>query len=139
VKEANFALAPGGVHRAKSIMRARLSKDFTFEAAQTLPNVPPEHPCGKMHGHSFKVEIVVEGDVDPHMGWVYDHSRISRAMEPLIDILDHAYLNEIEGLQNPTIENTAAWIWKRLEGSLPGLCEIIIHETPIARCIYRGE
>jgi 6-pyruvoyltetrahydropterin/6-carboxytetrahydropterin synthase len=120
-------------------MRARLSKDFTFEAAQTLPNVPPDHPCGKMHGHSFKVEVTVEGEVDPHMGWVYDHSRISRAIEPLLDILDHSYLNEIKGLENATIENLAAWLWVRLQDSLPGLCEIIIHETPTARCIYRGE
>jgi 6-pyruvoyltetrahydropterin/6-carboxytetrahydropterin synthase len=120
-------------------MRARLSKDFTFEAAQTLPNVPADHPCGKMHGHSFKVEVVVEGEVDPHMGWVYDHSRISVAMAPLLDILDHSYLNELEGLPNPTIENLAAWIWKRLSPACPGVCEIIIHETPTARCIYRGE
>jgi len=107
-------------------MRARLSKDFTFEAAQTLPNVPADHPCGKMHGHSFKVEVVVEGEVDPHMGWVYDHSR----------------LNEIKGLENPTIENLAAWIWRRLgtgTPACPGVSEIIIHETPTARCIYRGE
>ena len=82
---------------------------------------------------------MIEGEVDPHMGWVYDHSCISRAMEPILEILDHAYLNEIEGLQNPTIENTAAWIWKKLEKSCLGVCEIIIHETPTARCIYRGE
>lgn len=120
-------------------MRARLSKDFTFEAGQTLPNVPPGHKCGQMHGHSFKVEIVVEGEVDPRMGWVYDHAEISKAIAPLLDILDHAYLNEINGLENPTIENIAAWIWKRLGPSCPGLCEIVIHETPTARCIYRGE
>ena len=92
-----------------------------------------------MHGHSFKVEIVVEGEVDPHMGWVYDHSCISQAMAPILDTLDHAYLNEIKGLENATIENLAAWIWRRLDGVLPGVCEIIIHETPTARCIYRGE
>ncbi len=120
-------------------MRARLTKDFTFEAAQTLPNVPPGHKCGRMHGHSFKVEVSIEGEVDPHLGWIYDHARISRAMEPLLEMLDHAYLNDIEGLENPTIEKMAAWLWRRLEAGCPGLCEIVIHETPTARCVYRGE
>ena len=120
-------------------MRARLTKDFTFEAAQTLPNVPSGHKCGRMHGHSFKVEVSIEGEVDPTLGWIYDHSLISRAMEPLLDLLDHSYLNDIEGLENPTIENMAAWLWRHLESGCPGLCEIVIHETPTARCIYRGE
>jgi 6-pyruvoyltetrahydropterin/6-carboxytetrahydropterin synthase len=119
-------------------MRARLTKDFTFEAAQTLPNVPAGHKCGRMHGHSFKVEVSIEGEVDPGLGWIYDHSRISRAMEPLLEMMDHAYLNDIEGLENPTIENMAAWLWRRLEAECPGLCEIVIHETPTARCVYRG-
>jgi 6-pyruvoyltetrahydropterin/6-carboxytetrahydropterin synthase len=120
-------------------MRARLTKDFTFEAAQTLPNVPAGHKCRQMHGHSFKVEVTIEGEVDPHLGWIYDHSTISRAMDPLLDRLDHSYLNEIEGLENPTIELMAAWLWQKLAPSCPGLCEIVIHETPTARCIYRGE
>ncbi len=91
-----------------------------------------------MHGHSFKVEISVEGEVDPESGWVYDHATISRAMDPLLDRLDHSYLNEIEGLENPTIENMAAWFWRKLEKDCPGLCEIVIHETPTARCVFRG-
>ena len=119
-------------------MRARLVKDFTFEAVQTLPNAPEGHKCRLMHGHSFKIEIAVEGEVDPAIGWVYDHARISRAMNPLLEDLDHSYLNETEGLENPTIENMAAWFWRKLEPDLPGLCEIIIHETPTARCVFRG-
>lgn len=119
-------------------MRCRLVKDFTFEAAQTLPNVPEGHKCSRMHGHSFKLEIVVEGEVDPHTGWVYDHAEISRAMRPLLELLDHAYVNEISGLENPTIENMCAWLWRKLEPQLPGLAEIILHETPTARCIFRG-
>ena len=79
-------------------MRCRIIKDFRFEAAQTLPNLPSSHKCTQMHGHSFKVEIAVEGQVDPHIGWVYDHAEISKAMKPLMDLLDHAYLNDIEGL-----------------------------------------
>jgi 6-pyruvoyltetrahydropterin/6-carboxytetrahydropterin synthase len=120
-------------------MRCRIIKDFRFEAAQTLPNLPSTHKCTKMHGHSFKVEIAIEGEVDPHIGWVYDHAEISRAMKPLLDQLDHGYLNEIEGLENPTIENMAAWLWRKLAPQLPGLCEITIHETPAARCVFRGE
>jgi 6-pyruvoyltetrahydropterin/6-carboxytetrahydropterin synthase len=120
-------------------MRCRLIKEFRFEAAQTLPSLPGDHKCKKMHGHSFKIEIAVEGEVDPKIGWVYDHARISRAMEPLLDQLDHSYLNEIEGLENPTIEYMAGWFWKRLAPHLPGLCEIVIHETPTARCVFRGE
>jgi len=119
-------------------MNVRLTKDFAFEAAQTLPKVPSGHKCGQMHGHSFKVEISVEGEVDPLTGWLYDHSRISRAMEPLLEQLDHAYLNDIKGLENPTIENMCLWFWERLLQSLPGLSEIVIHETPTARCSYRG-
>lgn len=120
-------------------MRATLTKDFGFEAAQTLPNLPGSHKCKQMHGHSFKVEISIEGEVDPAIGWVYDHARISRAMEPLLERLDHSYLNEVEGLENPTIENMAAWFWTRLSPRLPGLSQIVIHETPTARCVFRGE
>ena len=119
-------------------MRARLTKDFGFEAAQTLPAAPEGHKCRRMHGHSFKVEISVEGEVDPARGWLYDHAEISAAMKPLLARLDHSYLNEIAGLENPTIEVMAAWFWEKLAPQLPGLCEIVIHETPTARCIYRG-
>ena len=120
-------------------MKCRIVKDFRFEAAQTLPCLPDTHKCTKMHGHSFKVEITVKGEVDPKIGWVYDHAQISRAMNPLMEMLDHSYLNDIEGMSNPTIENMAAWFWVRLAPQLPGLCEIVIHETPSARCVFRGE
>lgn len=119
-------------------MKVRLSKDFIVEAAQSLPNVPEGHKCARLHGHTFTIEIAVEGEVNPETGWLYDHAEISRAMKPLVDQLDHSYLNEIPGLENPTIEMMAAWLWKRLSPSLPGLVEIIIHETPSARCSYRG-
>jgi 6-pyruvoyltetrahydropterin/6-carboxytetrahydropterin synthase len=120
-------------------MHVRLTKDFSFEAAQTLPMVSPDHKCGRMHGHSFKMEISVEGEVDPSTGWLYDHARISRAMDPLLELLDHSYLNDIPGLENPTIENMCLWFWERLSPSLVGLAEIVIHETPSARCSYRGK
>lgn len=120
-------------------MRIKLTKDFSFEAAHVLPHVGPEHKCGRMHGHSFKVEVSVEGEVDPHTGWFCDHGDISRAVKPLIEQLDHACLNDIEGLENPTFENVAGWLWKRIQPICPGLREIVIHETANARCSYRGE
>jgi 6-pyruvoyltetrahydropterin/6-carboxytetrahydropterin synthase len=85
------------------------------------------------------MEISVEGETDPKTGWFYDHAKISEAMRPILERLDHSYLNEIAGLENPTIENMCDWFWKKLAPQLPGLCEIVIHETPTARCSYRGE
>jgi 6-pyruvoyltetrahydropterin/6-carboxytetrahydropterin synthase len=120
-------------------MKVRLSKDFIFESAQMLPRVPPEHRCSKLHGHTFKIEVSVEGEVDPDSGWLYDHARISEVVRPFVNQLDHVYLNEVDGLDNPTIENLAAWFWNRIKPELPELCEIAIHETPTARCVYRGE
>ncbi|MEO8351291.1 MAG: 6-carboxytetrahydropterin synthase QueD [Chthoniobacteraceae bacterium] len=120
-------------------MKVRLTKDFTFEAAQTLPSAPEGHKCRKMHGHSFKIEVSVEGETNPETGWFYDHAVIGGTMKPIIESLDHSYLNDIDGLENPTIENMAAWFWQKLSPQLPGLAEIVIHETPTARCSYRGE
>ncbi len=120
-------------------MRAKLTKEFRFEAAHTLPSLPEDHKCRQMHGHSFKIEIHIEGEVDPKIGWIYDHKVISEAMRPLIDQLDHSYLNDIEGLESPTIEIMAAWFWKKLAPQLPGLCEITIFETPTARCSFFGQ
>ena len=120
-------------------MRARLVREFRFESAHRLPALPPEHKCTNIHGHTFRVEVTVEGEVDPVLGWIYDHAVISRAAEPLLQQLDHRLLNDVPGLENPTVENLAAWWWRKLEAECPGLCEIIIHETPTARCIFRGE
>jgi 6-pyruvoyltetrahydropterin/6-carboxytetrahydropterin synthase len=120
-------------------MRARLTKEFRFEAAHTLPSLPDGHKCRQMHGHSFKVTVTIEGEVDPKIGWIYDHKRISDAMNPLLDQLDHGYLNDIEGLESPTIENMCAWFWRKIEAQLPGLFEICIYETPTASCSFRGE
>jgi 6-pyruvoyltetrahydropterin/6-carboxytetrahydropterin synthase len=122
-----------------SAMRARLTKEFHFEAAHTLPSLPEGHKCRLMHGHSFKVDITIEGVVDESVGWVYDHKRISDAMAPLLEMLDHGYLNDIEGLESPTIEMIAAWFWRKLDPALPGLAEISIYETPTSRCTFRGE
>lgn len=114
-------------------------KEFTFEAAHRLPNVPPEHKCARLHGHSYLVVVHVEGPMDAEAGWVIDFADISCAFKPLLCRLDHYYLNEIEGLENPTSEVLAIWIWDRLVRTLPGLSQVQVRETCTSGCIYRGE
>ena len=120
-------------------MHIQLSKSFRFEAAHSLPTFPEGHKCRRLHGHSFVVEVVVEGDVDPAKGYLIDYGDVKAATEPIRKRLDHFYLNEIEGLENPTAEMLAAWIWERLKPKLPILSEVIVHETCTSKCHYRGE
>jgi 6-pyruvoyltetrahydropterin/6-carboxytetrahydropterin synthase len=115
-----------------------LRKTFQFEAAHLLPHLPKNHKCRRLHGHSFQVDIVIEGDCDPRLGWVMDYADISKAFHGLWGKLDHRYLNEVRGLENPTSENIAVWIWRRLKPRLPLLKEIVVAETCTARCVYRG-
>src|SRR5689334_15827645 len=110
-------------------MGMEIYKEFTFEAAHRLPNVPADHKCARLHGHSYRVQIWVKGPVDDKLGWVMDFAEIKGAFEPLRMKLDHYYLNEIEGLENPTSEVLAAWIWKRLQPTLPLLSKIVVSET----------
>lgn len=119
-------------------MSTTIVREIRFEAAHLLPNVPEGHKCRRLHGHSFRCEIHVSGDVDPGRGWVCDFDDLRAAFEPLRQELDHHYLNEIEGLDNPTSENLARWIWERLAPRLPGLAAIVIHETCTSRCVYTG-
>lgn len=120
-------------------MKVTLHKVFEFAAAQSLPNFPVGHKCNRLHGHTFHVKISVTGEVNPKTGLFYDHAVISDKMKPIIEQLDHSYLNEIPGLENPTIENLCAWFWGKLEGNLLGLSEITVHETERASCTYRKE
>ena len=115
-----------------------LVKEFSFEAAHRLPNAPREHKCFRLHGHSFKCEIAVRGEVDPESGWFIDYAEITNAFEPLRQRLDHYYLNEIEGLENATSENLARWIWQRLKNRLSGLHRVSVRETCTTRCDYFG-
>ena len=115
-----------------------LVKDFRFEAAHYLPNVPEGHKCRRMHGHSFRGEVAVRGPVDPHTGWVMDFADLKRAVDPIVKQLDHYLLNEIPGLENPTSELVAVWIWDRLRESLPQLYRITLEETCTSRCHYFG-
>jgi 6-pyruvoyltetrahydropterin/6-carboxytetrahydropterin synthase len=115
-----------------------LVKTFSFEAAHRLPRVPPEHKCQRLHGHSFHVDLHVAGPVKPDFGWLIDFAELKSAFDPLHQVLDHHYLNEVEGLENPTSEVLAVWIWERLKPRLPELVKVVVHETCTARCEYAG-
>lgn len=114
-------------------------KTFRIEAAHKLPNVPPGHKCGRLHGHSFEISVHVEGPVGEQTGWVQDFADIKQAFAPIDQQLDHNYLNDIEGLENPTSENLAIWVWQRLKPALANLSQVAVKETCTAGCIYRGK
>ena len=115
-----------------------LVKDFRFEAAHWLPNVPEGHKCRRMHGHSFRGEVAVRGETDPNTGWLIDFADLRQAVDPIVQQLDHYCLNEIEGLENPTAEMVAIWIWHKLAPQVPGLARVTIEETCTSRCHYFG-
>jgi 6-pyruvoyltetrahydropterin/6-carboxytetrahydropterin synthase len=114
-------------------------KEFTFEAAHRLPFVPEGHKCGRLHGHSFRVIVYVRGPVGAESGWVMDFADLSASFRPLHDRLDHYYLNEVEGLENPTSEVLARWIWRQLYATLPGIDRVTVRETCTSGCTYAGE
>jgi 6-pyruvoyltetrahydropterin/6-carboxytetrahydropterin synthase len=113
-------------------------KEFSFEAAHRLPAVPAGHKCGRLHGHSFRVEVHVAGELDKTLGWVMDFADIKTVVKPVIARLDHYYLNEIPGLENPTSEVIARWLWRELRPALPQLSKIVIKETCTSGCVYTG-
>ena len=117
---------------------ARIVRTFTFEAAHRLPNVPSDHKCARLHGHSFSVEVAVAGPIGEDTGWVLDFADVKAAWKPLHTRLDHHYLNEVDGLDNPTSERLAVWIWERLAPTLPGLSRVTVAETCTARVEYEG-
>jgi 6-pyruvoyltetrahydropterin/6-carboxytetrahydropterin synthase len=114
-------------------------KSFTLECAHRLPNVPAEHKCARVHGHSFRVEVHVAGPVDSELGWVMDFAEVKRAFEPLFERLDHRYLNDVPGLENPTSEHLARWIWRELKPALPQLARVVVHETCTSGATYAGD
>jgi 6-pyruvoyltetrahydropterin/6-carboxytetrahydropterin synthase len=114
-------------------------KVFTLESAHRLPNVPEGHKCARVHGHSFRIEIHVRGPLDPQLGWVMDFADVKAAFEPLFQQLDHRYLNDVPGLENPTSEHLARWIWQRLKPALPQLSAVVVHETCTSGARYTGE
>jgi 6-pyruvoyltetrahydropterin/6-carboxytetrahydropterin synthase len=123
------------VHRDRLM---EIFREFTFEAAHRLPHVPDGHKCARLHGHSYRVQVNVAGVVGAETGWVMDFGEIKQIVEPVRDQLDHYYLNEVPGLENPTSEVLARWIWDRLVSQLP-LAAVMVRETCTSGCIYRGE
>lgn len=119
-------------------MRTRLERLYRFEAAHFLPKVPTGHKCARMHGHSYQIQLAIEGEIDAELGWVMDFSAIDVHAQPLVKLLDHQILNEVDGLVNPTSELLAVWWWDRLRPTLPQLVEVVVSETESSRCVYRG-
>jgi 6-pyruvoyltetrahydropterin/6-carboxytetrahydropterin synthase len=123
---------------AKVYKRMEIFRIFRIEAAHRLPKVPADHKCARLHGHSFRIEIHVAGDVDCNSGWVQDFADIRAAFVPVKEQLDHHYLNDVPGLENPTSENISEWIWNELSPILPMLSKIVVHETCTSGCSYEG-
>lgn len=119
-------------------MSWEIARTFRFEAAHRLPHAPEGHKCRRLHGHSFEVELRVTGELSRPEGWVCDFADLSKAWEPLQEQLDHRYLNEVEGLENPTSEHLAAWVWHRVAPRLPGLKAVVVAETCTTRCAFSG-
>jgi len=115
-----------------------LRKTFQIEAAHRLPNVPTGHKCARLHGHRWRIEVAIEGPVGNETGWVMDYADLKAAFQPIHNQIDHNYLNEIPGLENPTSERLAVWLWNELKPRLPLLSELVIAETCTSRCVYRG-
>lgn len=114
-------------------------QEFSFEAAHLLPNLPSEHKCSRLHGHSFRVALSVTGGLDPEKGWIMDFDDVGTIFKPFLEQLDHHYLNEVPGLENPTSEIISRWIWDNLKPQLPGLSKVKLWETCEQACVYRGE
>ncbi len=114
-------------------------KEFSFDSAHRLPFVPEGHKCGRLHGHTFYVSVFVSGELKQPLGWVLDFADIKAVVKPIIDRLDHIYLNEIPGLENPTSENIAVWLWNEIKPQLPELSKIQVKETCTSGCIYVGQ
>ena len=119
-------------------MSVEIVQTFRFESAHSLPRVPDTHKCKRLHGHSYQVDVHVLGPVDPDTGWVIDFFDIEAFFSPISKALDHRVLNDVPGLDNPTAENMAVWIWRKLKPVLPALSQVVVHETGTSRAIYRG-
>lgn len=120
-------------------MEITLTRSFRIEAARSLPRLPATHPCSRLHGHSFVIELELRGTVDPELGWLIDYDDIARTFEPVRHALDHRLLNEVEGLSNPTSEHLAKWCFEHLRAGLPMLTAVTIMETPETRAVYRPQ
>lgn len=117
-------------------MKLELKSHFQIESARFLPKLPKTHPCANMHGHSFKIILTLVGNVNPAIGWVIDYNDINAAVKPILSEIDHKVLNEVPGLENPTSELLAVWLYERIQKVLPELCQVTVAETPATECSY---
>jgi 6-pyruvoyltetrahydropterin/6-carboxytetrahydropterin synthase len=116
-----------------------LRSSFGFEAAHYLPAVAPDHRCRRVHGHSYMIQVRVRGPIAQPYAWVIDLGMIEASCEQISRELDHRLLNDIPGLENPTSEMLARWVWRKLARDLPGLTAVVVHETQNSSCVYRGD
>lgn len=116
----------------------QIFKQFTFDSAHFLPNVPDGHKCKEIHGHTYRVIFYFEGELNPELGWVMDFGDLKHVLEPTIKRIDHKLMNNIPGLENPTCERIAIWLWEQVKPSLPMLCKVELHETPTSGAVYEG-
>ena len=117
-------------------MKFELKSQFQIESARFLPNLPGSHPCSRMHGHSFVLILTFHGAIKPELGWVRDYHEISESLKPLLSQLDHRILNEVPGLENPTSELLALWLFERAQKLLPELIRVTVRETPTTECSF---
>ena len=123
----------------RSIFVMEIYKEFSFDSAHFLPNVPDGHKCKNMHGHTYRLRVYIKGDLDPHLGWIMDFKELKDSVGVVIDQLDHKLINDIPGLENPTAENITIWIWKQIKPLLPLLSRIKLYETPTTGVLYDGD
>lgn len=117
----------------------QIFKQFTFDSAHFLPNVPDGHKCKEIHGHTYKMIVYMEGDIEADSGWLMDFGDLKKIIEPIVKSIDHKFLNKIEGLENPTCEMMTIWLWNKIKPNLPSLTKIELHETPTSGAIYEGK
>ncbi|MFP5470451.1 MAG: 6-carboxytetrahydropterin synthase QueD [Bacteroidia bacterium] len=114
-------------------------KQFTFDAAHFLPNVPDGHKCKEIHGHTYQLTLFFKGPLDETMGWIIDFNEIKKTVSPILLLLDHKYLNKVDGLENPTCEKMCEWLWEKIKPQLSQLSKIELKETPTSGAVYCGE
>lgn len=117
----------------------KIFRKFTFDSAHFLPNVPDGHKCKNVHGHTYHLTVFFEGDIDEHLKWVIDFSEVKNVIKPIIDSIDHKLLNDIEGLENPTCEVLAIWIWDKIKPQIPALVKVKLYENTTSGVIYEGK
>ncbi len=116
----------------------QIFRKFSFDSAHFLPNVPEGHKCRNIHGHTYKMIVFIEDDLDPKLNWVMDFAAINQAIDPIIKSIDHKLMNDIPGLENPTCEQIAIWLWNQIKEKIPQLVKIELNETPTSGVIYAG-